>query len=853
METNYKKIFEKYPEAALLLKNKKIYDCNERACTILGWSREELLNKNYIDGLKELINIDADKDYFKHKLEKVNHGNNESLKTICKRKDNTHFHAKLTIIKLDDSFFQIIIRDISERVFFEDAIRSSEERFKLFSSVVHNSVAFIFNEIIIDCNDQLADLFEYPAKTEIIGKNISILFKDDRLKKINATLNLPRNKKTEIQTFSRRGKILFLETTASNIQYQGQEVIVYLLHDITHRKRTEMALEQSTNRFKSLVENSPNGVFIITNGKIKYANQSGVTLLGFEEEDDVYNTNFSTFFDENRKTIVQNDMDDVRRGKRIDYKEYSIINKQQDSIDVGIKLNLTIYKSKPSIQITINNLTTRRMLVEEQMRAELAEEINKILKKEIENHKITQQQLGAAQNFTKNMINSSIDMIVAVDNDGLISEFNSSAEDVFKFQKDEAVGKAVRALYVDEDMIDVIQEQFDRKGVFRGEVQFYDKNNEIVDTILSASLVKNPGGRIIGSMGILRDITKTKKTEKEAKVQRAKLEAIFNSTENMMMWTQDKEGNITSKNNNFVNQVLEEFNVDLNKKTNIFKWVKKRLNKDVYQGQLDNFQKTFEGIPSRFILPLQNKNKEEKWMQVFLNPVDVGEQINEISCLMYDITERMVIDRKILDSLKEKEVLLQEVHHRVKNNLQVISSILNLQASYISDEKTIEILEESQNRIAAMSFIHETLYQTSDFSSVGFSEYIDTIVINLIHSYSVSGREVNLIKDMDSVFLPLDQSIPCGLIVNELVTNAMKYAFVKDQLHKLFITVKENKNIITIGVADNGIGLPKDFKYEESDSLGMQLVYSLVDQLDGKFEVKSEKGTNFLITFDKII
>jgi len=851
MKVDYTQVFEKYPEAVLLFKDNRLYDCNERATLVLGWSKAELKKKTLKKALDELININIDDEYITHKLDKVLEGKTESIKTICKRKDKTHFHAKVTIVKLDQNFYQATIQDISERVFFEEAIRSSEERFKLFSSVVHNGVIFLYNSIIIDCNDQLAELFEYPAKTELIGKKITSLFKEDKVNKINATINIKRNNKAEIQTFNRRGKILYLEATASEIQYQGQNVVVYLLQDITHRKRTEIALEQSTNRFKSLVENSPNGVFILTNARIKYANQSGISLLGFQEEDEIYNSDFTSFFSDKHKEEIQQDLNDTRTGKKVQYREISIITKLNEIIEIGIKFTLTIYKNKPSIQIAVNNLTTRRKLIEEQMRAELAEEINKILKKEIENHKITQNQLKVAQDFTKNIINSSIDMIIAVNTEGKVTEFNRSSQAAFGFTKTEALGMPIKRIFSDQKQFDSLQKNLIEKELYRGEIKLLKKDNQEIDTILSASMIKDEKGHIVGSMGVLRDITQIKKVEKEAKKDRANLDAIFNSTENMIMLTLNNEGKILSHNNNFQQQFKEIFNIKLTKENNVYKLLKKHLNNDLYQGQLDKFKVTFKGTAHQFILPLINKNKEETWMQVFLNPIKIETQIEEISCLMYDISERMIIDRKILDSLKEKEVLLQEVHHRVKNKLQVISSILNLQTAYVSDTKTLEILEESQNRIKAMSFIHETLYQTSDFSAIGFSDYIETVVVNLIHSYTIVDKEVKLIKNMQSINLPLDQSIPCGLIVNELVTNAMKYAYQGIESPSLSITVKADNNKIIIGVADNGVGLPKDFKYEESDSLGMQLVYSLVDQLEGELIVGYEQGARFTIIFDE--
>ena len=168
------------------------------------------------------------------------------------------------------------------------------------------------------------------------------------------------------------------------------------------------------------------------------------------------------------------------------------------------------------------------------------------------------------------------------------------------------------------------------------------------------------------------------------------------------------------------------------------------VDEEPYQGQLRLFLRAMEGKPQQFELPLNTIHSESRWYQVFLNPVSLGEDQREISCIAYDITERKEIDRAIRSAQKEKEVLLQEVHHRVKNNLQVISSMLNLQKSFVKDPETLNLLEESTNRIATMSYIHESLYRNTDFANISFAEYLQRLSANLIQSYSRSDCEVVL-------------------------------------------------------------------------------------------------------------
>lgn len=199
---------------------------------------------------------------------------------------------------------------------------------------------------------------------------------------------------------------------------------------------------------------------------------------------------------------------------------------------------------------------------------------------------------------------------------------------------------------------------------------------------------------------------------------------------------------------------------------------------------------------------------------------------------------------------KEKETLLKEIHHRVKNNLQVISSILSLQNNYVKDLSTVDILKESISRIKSMSIIHETLYKSENFASINFSDYLYNLAKDIITAYKSSpDLELNIKKDLSVLYLDIHQAIPCGLIVNELITNAVKYAFINQTKGEILLAVKKVEQMVVIEIGDNGCGLPKNFKIEEVASLGLQLVQTLVDQLDGTICVNKEGNTLFQITF----
>lgn len=218
--------------------------------------------------------------------------------------------------------------------------------------------------------------------------------------------------------------------------------------------------------------------------------------------------------------------------------------------------------------------------------------------------------------------------------------------------------------------------------------------------------------------------------------------------------------------------------------------------------------------------------------------------------LRQEVNERKKIETQIRESLVEKEVLLKEIHHRVKNNLQVVSSLLYLQARNIRDKKTHEMLKESQNRVRTMALIHEELYKSKDIIRIDFAEYIQSITSHLFHSYGVSSDKVNIAMEIDDIPLSIDKAIPCGLIVNEVVSNSFKYAFPNGKGGDIFIRLKENEdNFVQLIIGDNGVGLPKGFDFRKTKTLGLQLVHALTKQLSGNIDLYSNGGTEFKIEF----
>jgi len=241
------------------------------------------------------------------------------------------------------------------------------------------------------------------------------------------------------------------------------------------------------------------------------------------------------------------------------------------------------------------------------------------------------------------------------------------------------------------------------------------------------------------------------------------------------------------------------------------------------------------------------KAKEELEKRVKVRTSDLSKANKE---LRKEIIERKKAEELIKTSLQEKVVLLREIHHRVKNNLQVISSLLNLQSTYIEDPKSLEIFRESQTRVKTMALIHEKLYRSKDLNKIEFAEYIRTLVNDLFTSYNTDASKIHLKSKIEGIFLGVDTAILCGLIINELISNSLKHAFPNGKKGEIFIGLsKDAGNRFILIVKDNGIGFPKEIDFRNTESLGLQLVTTLTDQLGGTVELNKNGYTAFKITF----
>jgi len=716
--------------------------------------------------------------------------------------------------------------------------------------------------IILDMNSETKQVkkkyligksaFSFVSDVDLKGVKLAIekVFKTKKAQECNISRpdnNLgPRHYKIKVTAAIEDKKVVavvldFTETTKevkSALLLKGSEV--------------ELELKRSLENYKSLVDDSPDGVIVQVEGVVKFANPSGLKILGVNNFEALENISALDFIlPEYHKKIIER-ISKAKAGEYLDFVEIKIKNKKGEIDILEIKPTVVKFNGIDAIQVVFRDTSEKKLLLKEQARAKIAEETNELLEQEVTKRKVIQLKLQESQKYTRLIINGSLDMICASDRQGFITEFNHAAQQTFGYSQEEVIGKNVSILYEDpKERKKIIDEELYKKGAYAGEVKNRRKNGEKFIAFLSASVLKNDDGEVLGAMGVSRDVSELKQAEGKLRAQSAKFNAII-ETSSHLIWTVDKNICLTTFNQNLNKELIARYGRAAKIGLSMIRQTAE-LVKEYNLFLLKKYEKAFAGEPQYFDIYFMDKNGLENWREIYLNPIWTEDgSVLEVSGISHDITEKKISEERIRLSLKEKEVLLKEVHHRVKNNLQVISSILNLQSSYVKDEGTLQILKESQNRIKSMAFIHESLYQTKDFSNINFTEYVLNLSQNLMHSYSNFDHEIKLNLDIQKVFLNLDLAIPCGLIINEIMSNALKYAFVDNSLGgEIAIVMKVSGENLILNIGDNGKGLPPNIDYRNTESLGLQLVVTLTDQLSGTIALDLKKGTNYSIIFKR--
>jgi PAS domain S-box-containing protein len=364
-------------------------------------------------------------------------------------------------------------------------------------------------------------------------------------------------------------------------------------------------------------------------------------------------------------------------------------------------------------------------------------------------------------------------------------------------------------------------------------------------------------GQVLSRVVVLRDITGRKQAEAALRESESRFRSVIEQASDSIALC-DEQGNIVAwnsaseqltglKRTDVVGRPIWDVQFallpEVHRTPDLYEQIHSTVIQALHTGQAPWLNQTTEG-------EIQHSDGTRRYVQQSVFSVQTAKGVM-LCGMSRDITERRQAEEQLQASLNEKEMLLKEVHHRVKNNLQIVSSLLNLQSTKMNDPSGLAMLQDSQNRVRSMALIHEKLYRSQDLARVDIGEYARHLAAELFRTYRASAQtimlEVNAAKD---IWLGIDQALPVGLILNELVSNSLKHAFPEGRTGRVRIELERNtSDAVELIVADNGVGLPGDLDFRQTGSLGLQLVMTLVDQLAGTIELDSADGTVFRVTF----
>jgi PAS domain S-box-containing protein len=653
---------------------------------------------------------------------------------------------------------------------------------------------------------------------------------------------------------------------------------VIMANILAKSKKTAEELRESEEKFRGLAASAKDAIIMVDNeGDISYWNDSAEIIFRYRRKDvigrdlkflvpekyyELLDAGFSRFRSTGYAPII---------GKTI---ELSGMRKGGDEIPIEISFSSVKIRNKWNALGIIRDISERKIAEKELMIKDLA-------------------------------VDSTINAIALAEPKGKLTYVNPAFLKMWGYQENDAVGRHFLEFWHDEHKALNIMDDIREKGKFIGEARAKRQDESEFDVQISASMVPDDVGKPLSTILSFIDITERKEVAKKLEV-RSEFEKLVTAISTNFINLPPK------KIDNEINKALQSvgefaavdhsyvilYSPDKKQMSMTHEWCSNmassfiRTNQDLpvkdhkwHTTQIENRETIYitdksempanagpflesldtRGSTSLIHVPIAYGGKAfgfvglESQLTNKTWSVDIIVLLRMVGDILANALERKRVEEQLNASLKEKEVLLKEIHHRVKNNMQVISSLLHLQSGRINNQDILEMFKESQDRIRSMSLIHERLYQSEDLARIDFSHYIKNLAKHLFQSYRIDPEAVILQTDVRDVSLDINKAIPCGLIINELISNSLKYAFPqvkkaekkKSKKGEIDIQLAAENGKVSLLVKDNGVGLPEDLDIETARSFGLQLVTTLVNQLNGVIEIKRKPGATFKIIFDK--
>ncbi len=755
--------------------------------------------------------------------------------------------ALMSAVQNEKSILSTLIDSITDEVWFADA----QGRF-----ILANPAAL--QEFGLD--------LDRPIEVKALAKNLEVFRPDGSPRPIEEAPSLRalsgevvKNQEEIVRTPS-TSELRYRQVSAAPVRDPSGRILgaVAVVRDITEHKNAEAALQQSEARFRELFRHMGSGVAVyeaVDDGAdfvFRDLNPAAEKIENVHKQDILGRRVTDVFPGVKELGVFQV----FQRVWRTGTPEHFPAHMYKDERDPGSWRENWVYKLPTREIVAVYNDITERVQAEEALRQTnrdletsrtAAIDLNIALEAENEARKKSEADLRDAETRYRLLFEHSPDSIVIVDPaTARPLEFNEMACRQLGYTREEFAQLVVSDLEASEtpEEISAHIASVLRAGRHDFETRHRTKSGEIRDVHVTAQVIEILGHPVYH--GVWRDITERKRAEETLRESEGQLHAILENAPdgiylndfagNFLHGNRKTEEIMGYKREEIIGKNMMELNLlapeDLAKAA--------KLMQESAEGKSTG--------PDE--LTLIKKDGSRIIVEINTSVVQRHGQPNVIG-FVRDITERNRAEETIQASLREKEILLREIHHRVKNNMQVISSLFNLQAGQITAENARRVLKEGQLRIRSMALVHEKLYQSRDLSKIDFADYLRSLAAHLFHFYSVEAGRIRLLEThLEPIYLSVNSAVPCGLLVNELVSNSLKHAFPADRKGTVEVGLRRGEDgIVELRVADDGVGFPGSLDFRRTESLGLQIVNLLAGQLGGTIELKGGNGTDFRITF----
>jgi PAS domain S-box-containing protein len=623
------------------------------------------------------------------------------------------------------------------------------------------------------------------------------------------------------------GSPIFFETIKAPVLDSAGRVsgLMGISRDITERKNDEASLRESEERFRSLYENSTLGLYRTTpDGRILLANPTIVKMLGFESVDGLNRRNLEeNGFEAGYSRAVFRD----RLEREGEIRGLEAAWKRKDGTIIHVRESARAIRGGDGSTLyyegTVEDVSERHNFEEA---------------------------LRASEEKYRGLFEDSLEGIYQSTPQGRFITVNPALVRIFGFQNEiEMCRVDVHDLYVSREDREFWMGEILKKGEVRNlEIRVKRKDGAPFTALETSRVVRNSRGDILCFEGFISDITERKRLEDEQAESAALYRALFENANDavFLLGLDGRHVKVNRKASEMTGYSIEEL-IGLDAQVL------------VPVSEIPDARERFRSIIEGRSFPVYERTfrkKDGTEIPVEINSSlirDADRKPRFVQRIVRDISVRKARERALQAALQEKEILLKEVHHRVKNNMQVVSSLLNLQSRHVKDPQDAEAFREGQRRIRSMALVHEKLYRSGSFSRIEFGGYLRQLADQALQTGDKKPGSVRLNLEVEERSFDIQTAIPLGLIVNELLSNSLKHAFPGERRGEVSIALQpgEGREFI-LAYADDGVGLPSSFDIRRSESMGFQLVCLLVEQLEGRLEIESERGTRFRIYFKEV-